>query len=342
MRDRSPSFLPLVLFASAVIAPPLHAAGMPTDLPGAYESARGALAEAPLPSAKNKPHPLLGRIWDAAARGFIDEGELVRRLGKARFVLLGEIHDNGDHHALQARLVRNLAASGGRYAVSFEMLPVDIAPRISARALGRPVSLQDLEGAWSDANKGDTLFSWSAYRPVVEAAVESGFDVLPANPSKADTRLLHEKGWSALNADFVARYGLDIPVPESVLAEKRKEVVAGHCGYDPGEAYANAAINVQRARDASMAESLASAERGVLIAGQGHTRSDSGVPAYLALRFPEEKTVSISFAELVPGLEDPAAYVREPQDYVWFTLPWERQDPCVEFREQLKRMKKKS
>ncbi|OGS01085.1 MAG: hypothetical protein A2V88_08980 [Elusimicrobia bacterium RBG_16_66_12] len=335
-------FLSLALLASAVTAPPLRAADMSTDLSGAYENARGALAAASLPKDKNMPHPLLGRIWDAAAKKFIDEGELMRRLGKARFILLGEIHDNSDHHALQARIVRGLAAAGARCSVSFEMLPVDIGPRISARALGRPVSLQDLEGAWRDANEGDTYFSWSAYRPVVEAAVESGFGVLPANPAKADTRLLHEKGWSALNADFVARYLLDRPLPESVLAEKRREVVAGHCGYDPGEAYANAAINVQRARDASMAESLASSERGVLIAGVGHTRSDSGVPAYLALRFPEEKTISIAFTELASGFEDPATYVREPQDYVWFTLPWKRQDPCVEFRKQLERMKKRS
>lgn len=292
-------------------------------------------------SAQEARHPLTGRIWDEAARTFIDESELLKRLSKARFVLLGEKHDNADHHALQARVVRALGETGARYAVCFEPLPAAPGPDIPARVWKQPISRPDLERAWNAAGPGSPFLAWSVYKPVVEAALDSGFDVHPADLSRTDMGLLHRKGWGALNAEFVARYQLDRPVPESVLAAQRKEVVASHCGYDPGESSVDAIINVGRARDAAIAESLSLADRGVLIAGLAHTRSDSGVPAYLALRFPITDTVSISLTETVDGLEDPSAYVGDPEDYLWFTPPWERQEPCAEFQDQLKKMQKR-
>jgi len=64
-----------------------------------------------------KTHPLVGRIWDVKARAFIGEDALVARLVASRFVLLGERHDNPDHHALQAKLLRAILEAGRRPAV---------------------------------------------------------------------------------------------------------------------------------------------------------------------------------------------------------------------------------
>src|SRR5687768_4939373 len=66
-------------------------------------------------------HPLTGRIWDVASGEFIDRPTLIMRLARAEFVLLGEKHDNPDHHRLQAEVVRGLIAAGRRPAVGFEM-----------------------------------------------------------------------------------------------------------------------------------------------------------------------------------------------------------------------------
>ena len=57
-------------------------------------------------SPAGRDHPLTGRIWDVQEARFIDEATLLRRLYGARFVLLGEMHDNVDHHVLQARVLR--------------------------------------------------------------------------------------------------------------------------------------------------------------------------------------------------------------------------------------------
>ncbi|HEY3190091.1 MAG TPA: ChaN family lipoprotein, partial [Solirubrobacteraceae bacterium] len=80
-------------------------------------------------SSIGREHPLVGRIWDVAARRFVDEPTVVAAITRARYVLLGEKHDNPDHHALQARLLRALTAAGRRPAVAFEMLtPVQADP----------------------------------------------------------------------------------------------------------------------------------------------------------------------------------------------------------------------
>jgi uncharacterized iron-regulated protein len=49
-------------------------------------------------SPAERAHPLVGRIWDVKAGAFIGEDVLVARLVASRFVLLGERHDNPDHH----------------------------------------------------------------------------------------------------------------------------------------------------------------------------------------------------------------------------------------------------
>jgi hypothetical protein len=56
-------------------------------------------------------HALVGRIWDVAGARFIDAPTFLARVGAARFVLLGEKHDNPDHHRLQAWVLRGLIAA---------------------------------------------------------------------------------------------------------------------------------------------------------------------------------------------------------------------------------------
>src|SRR2546429_2124744 len=63
-------------------------------------------------SPAERAHPLVGRIWYVKAGTFIPDDTLVARLVASRFVLLGERHDNPDHHVLQAKLVRAMVEAG--------------------------------------------------------------------------------------------------------------------------------------------------------------------------------------------------------------------------------------
>jgi len=105
-------------------------------------------------------------------------------------------------------------------------------------------------------------------------------------------------------------------------------------------------LRVQMAKDASFALSMANigeSHKVVLIAGAVHVRKDIGVPVHLQ-RLGKE-SVSIAFMAVDPEKLTVKEYseslaLSEQFDYVYF-MPSERnQDPCVEFAEQLKKMKK--
>src|SRR4029434_493310 len=80
----------------------------------------GRTAKVEWESPVEREHPLVGKVWDVSANTTISESTLNDRLAGSRFVMLGERHDNPDHHALQAKLVRALVETGPHPAVGVD------------------------------------------------------------------------------------------------------------------------------------------------------------------------------------------------------------------------------
>ena len=59
-------------------------------------------------SGKTRENALVGEIWQPASGSKVDARSLFAALTRADFVLLGEQHDNPDHHRLQAEAVAAL------------------------------------------------------------------------------------------------------------------------------------------------------------------------------------------------------------------------------------------
>jgi uncharacterized iron-regulated protein len=294
-------------------------------------------------SAVGREHRLVGRIWDVAAGRFVDEATVAARLAEARYVLLGEKHDNPDHHVLQARLLRALTAAGRRPAVAFEMLAPSQAGALARHLAARP---RDAAGIGEAVNwKAAGWPAWSMYEPIAQAALDAGLPIVVANLDSERVRAVSRQGVAALDAALVQRHGLDQPLPADVQAAMIEEIRASHCGHAT-EKLVSAMVAVQRARDAQMAEALLTAPGGdgaVLIAGAGHVRNDRGVPAYLRRIVPGLRTASVAFREVDPKRVDVESYAdrfggRIPFDYVWFTPAVDDEDPCEKFRKSLERL----
>src|SRR5439155_362708 len=82
-----------------------------------------------------------------ATGGALSPEALVARLVARRYVLLGEKHDNSDHHRLQAWIVRELIAAGRRSAVAFEMFRADQAEAIARHLATSPGDARGLGDA---------------------------------------------------------------------------------------------------------------------------------------------------------------------------------------------------
>jgi uncharacterized iron-regulated protein len=289
-------------------------------------------------------HPIVGRIWDVAAGEFIDSAALVDRLRPGRFVLLGEKHDNPDHHRLQAWLLRALIAAGRRPAVGFEMFTVDDAPAIARQIAAHPTDAAGLAEAVNWQRSGWP--AWPMYEPIAEAALQAKLPIIATNLAPAAARSLGQSGAVALDTAFAGRHGLDRPLAPDTQGVMEEEIREAHCGH-ASDTQVSAMLLVQRTRDAQMAENLATAgqqDGAVLIAGAGHVRRDYGIPTYLASSTPQASVISVAFLEVSRDRLDPTAYTvwfgrpTLPFDYVWFTPRVDDDDPCAAFVDQLKKL----
>jgi uncharacterized iron-regulated protein len=317
MRGRGGALLVLVgLLAGCAAAPA-------TDDLGGWQAPHG------------RRHPLSGRIWDVKAGRFVAVEAVVDALTRARFVLLGERHDNPDHHRVQAALVRALLAAGRRPAVAFEMFTVDDAPALARQRAAAPRDAAGLARAidWQRSGWPD----WAFYQPIAQAALDFDVPIVAANLAPATARALARGQRAALPDDFASRYALDRSLPGRAQAALTAEIREAHCDQLPPERV-DGMVLAQRARDATLADHMLSvaADGAVLIAGNGHVRSDRGVPLYLRAREPAATVAVLAPLEVREGATRPLEYAASggelPYDWVWFTPRIDTVDPCARWR----------
>ncbi len=82
--------------------------------------ASGAVASPEFSAAYGLGHPLVGTIVRLADATTLSPPELIQALLHTDVILLGEKHDNPDHHALQTWVFRQVIQAGRRPGVVFE------------------------------------------------------------------------------------------------------------------------------------------------------------------------------------------------------------------------------
>ncbi|MES2561958.1 MAG: ChaN family lipoprotein [Pseudomonadota bacterium] len=280
-------------------------------------------------------HPLVGKIWDAASARFVTREALVDALKRAHFRLLGEVHDNPVHHALQAELLEAIAASGLKPMVAFEQMDAEHDAALLQRLAQGKAQAEDVADAVRFDRKG---WTWTYYRPLVEIALRHGLPLRAANLSRKSAGQIAREGLSSITPTRIAELRLESAWnPERELA-MREIIRDGHCGALPESAVPSMAV-AQRVRDATLAESLltSSKDGAVLIAGNGHVRRDLGVPLYLATSA-ARTACSVGVLEVEANQIDPRSYVVSMTshaplyDFVCFTARRERSDPCAAFK----------
>ncbi len=304
---------------------------------------------APPPGAElGGDHVLVGRIWDVAAGTFVERDKLLSKIVRAEFILLGEKHDNPDHHRLQAEIVAALGEAGRRPAVAFEMLNINQAARLKSFLSRNPSDARFLGDAVGWEKSGWP--NWPMYAPIADAALKAKLPIHAANFSRKTARRIGREGLSALDPAVVRRTNLKEPLPEAISERLSELIFQSHCRMMPKK-HLKPVVLIQRARDAVMADALAtaaqSADGAVLITGNGHARNDWAVPYYLNTLAPGTSVTSVAFVEVRDELRRSPQYAEGfgvaalPFDFVWFTHRLEDTDPCEKFKAQLQRFKKR-
>ncbi|MGP9819914.1 ChaN family lipoprotein [Salinarimonas sp. NSM] len=276
--------------------------------------------------------PLVGAVHDARTGAALTHAQVAARIAGAEIVLLGERHDNPDHHALQAWAVAIAAANAPAGGLVLEMVRRDEGGPLADARAGDVAALGEALG-WEASGWPD----FAMYAPILEAALAAGWTLHAGDAERALTAALAQGREDALAPDERARLRLDRPLPEAGRVRMEQAIVDGHCGLLPEAAVPGFAV-AQRLRDAALADSLLAAPSpAVLIAGAGHV-GDEAVPFYLEARAPARETLSIAFVEAPPGVSDPADLVGgfgtagAHYDVAWFTPAVERGDVCADLR----------
>jgi uncharacterized iron-regulated protein len=232
----------------------------------------------------------------------------------ADVIIIGEVHDNAEHHQLQAEIITFLEPA----AVVFEMLNAEQAGLITPQKLTDP-ELGKILG-WEDAGWPD----FAIYAPVFAASQRAL--VYGATPPIVAAMQARNDIADAFG-DAADQFGLTTALSQTEQNEREAGMQDSHCGALPPEILPWF-VDQQRFRDATFArETLnALAQSGgpvVVITGNGHARTDWGMPVYLAAAAPD--VVVMSVGQITTDQVD------APFDLWRVTSSVPRPDPCAAF-----------
>lgn len=262
-----------------------------------------------------REHADLGRIVDLASGQSISPEQLLSRLAPAQRVLVGEQHDNPDHHALQLWLSRELSRLRPQGSMLMEMLNPDQQNKVdqaqkTARA-GQAINDPFDTLAWQPG------WDWSLYGPLVLHQLRQPYPLIAANLDRTEIMQIYRQ-----RPTLAGERSGAAEVQARLLADIRES----HCGLLP-DSQLPAMLAVQQQRDRRMAEALLAAPQpSLLLAGAFHARKDLGVPLHLADLGAQSGNAVLILAEVGHSVDASMA------DYVWFTAAQPEQDHCAKLR----------
>lgn len=288
-------------------------------------------------------HPLVGVIVrplapPGAGSTRLSPSQLITALLHTDIILLGEKHDNPDHHALQTWVLRQVIQAGRRPGVVFEMMTEDRQSIVERYERQQPNDAVLLGKALDWEASGWP--AWTQYQPLANLAMGYGLPIIAGGLSRELTKNIQRFGFFAIPGTRRARLGLNTPMTEDLFATMQQDMKPTHC-QEPSVPQLIRMVLVQHARDAVMAEHLTrtlshpDTDGALLIAGSWHTRTDYGVPAHVRRMTPNATVHSLAFIEVDEHVLDVAGYAQGfgeetvPFDFVWFTPRVSNEEVCA-------------
>jgi len=206
----------------------------------------------------------------------------------ARFVAVGESHDDPSHHAYQVRLLECMRRGGGTILLGMEMFQRPFQGALDDYVAGR---IDEREMLRRTQYFHRWRWDWTLYAPLWRACREHGIRIIALNAEETvPPAKISRAGLAALSPEERARLAADIDLG---VASHRKRILAVF----QGGAHPMPADRLERfyeaqtAWDETMAESAARAlaeagpgARMLIVAGSQHVEQFDGIPDRVAKR----------------------------------------------------------
>jgi uncharacterized iron-regulated protein len=248
---------------------------------------------------------------DAQAKG-IAADRLFAQLSQRRAILLGEVHDNADHHRWQLHTIAGLHALHPQLVIALEMFPHRVQNALDQWVAGELTEEQLLTRTqWRTVWGEDP----GLYLPIFNFARMHRVPMIALNVERSLTRKVGEQGWAAIAPQD--REGVSNPAPAppayaDMLYESFQQHAHGSKERDDPafQHFVDGMLLWDRAMAQGIAEAAARAPGTMVVGlmGLGHLENRDGVPRQLV--------------DL--GIKDAAVL-----------LPWDRARSCSELTPQL-------
>jgi uncharacterized iron-regulated protein len=215
--------------------------------------------------------------------------EFIAAAESVDIVIVGEVHDNPEHHRNQARIAEALQPE----ALVFEMIPQEketVVNEMRAAGATREELAEALQ--WADSGWPD----FDLYAEILEAAPIYGLDK-PLEPEEQAAR-------------------------EAIQAEAHCDALAAELL--PGMVEAQRFRDAGLADATLWARTMTGGGQIMVVTGNGHADLERGMPEALRIADPEVSMIVLGQLEVEPDPDDPP-----PFDFYVVTDAPERSDPCA-------------
>lgn len=230
--------------------------------------------------------------------------QLLAKLGDRPRVIVGEKHDNLQHHQIEQWLVESLPRQRTQGSVLMEMITPSQQDKVNAvkdqLKQGKTLTGQQIteQTAWQK------VWTWELYSGVTTAALAGSYPLLSANLDRSEIKKFYQHPLAVTGA---------LSTQPSVREAIAKTIEESHGGkLEPKQAKAMLAI--QQQRDRRMAESLLAAPTpALLIVGGYHANRALGVPLHV------EDIAPMTELTVVMLAEEGVKVDKSNADFVWYT-----------------------
>lgn len=228
------------------------------------------------------------RLYDLEQREILSQAQALQKLETARIVLVGEHHNNADHHLAQLKLIRLLHHTGRHVAVGLEMFRQD-----SQQALDQWIAGRMSEDQFKPIYLGNWNFGWELYGPIFTYAKAHGIPMVGLNVSPNITAQVAYHGFESLSE---AQKGSLEGITCHVTSEYQDFIRNAYGAHGHRNMDFNRFCEAQLVWDTAMALKAVDYLKHhpdavlVLLAGSGHARK-LGIPSQLDKRTAEPYVV---------------------------------------------------
>jgi len=246
-----------------------------------------------------------GKIIDLHSGQTLSAEQLLQQLAQQPRVIVGEKHDNLQHHQIEQWLVQQLPSQRPQGSVLMEMLTPNQQAKVDSSKLWLQQNPQAQPEQVAQRLEWQKGWPWAQYQGVVMAAMHGAYPLWSANLDRAEIMAFYQNP--------VLPAGKASQQPQALQAIS--DTIRTSHGGEIAPAQLKAMLAIQQQRDHRMAQRLLAAPTpALLIAGAFHALKDTSVPLHMADLDNGKLPTVLILAEAGTTVSASQA------DYVWYTV----------------------